>query len=155
MFYTSNYNKQPYAMYYAFGILLPFSLRKVFIISTWSGIVIFLFRVIPSVLVLLHCNCPLTVKLMSYFAFLQKLPSEVFCKRGILWFFVCEFRERAPVLQSRFTKAADLKACDFIKRRLQGRCFYCVICKILETTCFEELLPTTASVSLNIDISLG
>ena len=104
---------------------------------------------------LLYGNCPLSFKLKSYFAFLQKLPlSEVFCKEGCSQRF-CRFHERLPVLQSLFNKAMDLRACGFIEGRLQHGYFSCVSCEIFESTFFDEHLPMTASDSLNFDMLLG
>lgn len=79
--YTSNYNEQLALCHIlCTSALLPFSARKICIISTWSGFAIYLFRIIPPALALLYGNCPLAFKLRSYFAPLQKLSSEVFCK---------------------------------------------------------------------------
>ena len=70
--YTWNYLKKRHVnILFYFVLLLFFVLsQKDFIISTWSGFVICLFKVIPPVLALLHGNCPLTFKLRLYFAFL-------------------------------------------------------------------------------------
>ena len=47
---------------------------------------------------------------------------------------------------------ADLKACNFIRKRLQHRCWVlqhtCKYCKIFKNTYFEEHLQTVASVIL-------
>ena len=112
-------------------------------------------RVIPSVLALLYENCPLTFKLRSYFAFLQKLPSlEVFSKEGYSWRFH-GFRRRVPVLQSLFNKTTELRACGFKERRLQSGYFSCVIRETFVSTYFDEHLPTIPFNSLNFDILLG
>ena len=47
---------------------------------------------------------------------------------------------KTSVLESRFNKVADLKACHFIKKRLQHRCFPVNIAKILKTAFFIEHL---------------
>ena len=49
------------------------------------------------------------------------------------------------VLESLFNKHAGLQACNFIKNRLQHRCFPVDIAKFLRTTYFEEHLQTAAS----------
>ena len=51
-----------------------------------------------------------------------------------------------PVLESLFNNAADLQVCDFIKKRLQHRCFPVIIAKFFKNTYFEEHLQTAASV---------
>ena len=128
------------------SVLFRFSSQKVFIISTLSGFVIYQFRVIPTVLALIYRNCPLNFKLTSDF--------KLFCKKGCSWRFH-KFCRRVPVLQSLLNKSMGLRACGFIEGRLQHGCFCCVICKIFESTYFDEHLPTTASDSLNFDILLG
>ena len=50
------------------------------------------------------------------------------------------------MLRSLFNEVAVLQACNFIKKRLQHRCFACEYCKIFEKTYFEEHLQTAASV---------
>ena len=138
-------------MCYALTALLPFSSRKVFIILTWSELVIYLFRVIFPVLALIYGNCPLTFKLRSYFVFLQELPSfEVFCKKGCSWRFPGLHR-RVLLFQSLFNKATCHRACGFIEGRLQRECLSCTIWEIFESTYIMKHLPTTASVSLNLD----
>ena len=137
-------------MCYALTALLPFSSRKVFIILTWSELMIYLFRVNIPVLALICGNCPLTFQLRSYFVFLQELPSfEVFCKKGCSWRFP-GLHLRALLFQSLFNKATCQRACGFIEGRLQRECLSCTICEIFESTYIKEHLPTTASVSLNL-----
>ena len=41
------------------------------------------------------------------------------------------FKEKTPVLESLFNKVAGLQACDFIKKRLQHRCFPVNVTKFL------------------------
>ena len=52
---------------------------------------------------------------------------------------------KTSVLESRFNKVADLKACHFIKKRLQHRCFPVNIANFLRTPILKnsckELLP--------------
>ena len=130
--YTSNYNEQ-LALFHILctSALLLFSARKVCIISTWSGFAIYLFRIRSPALALLYGNCPLAFKLRSYFAFLQKLSSEVFCKKKC---------GRAPLLQSCFNKAGDLRPGGSVKRRLQCACLSFVICKIFESICQRQFM---------------
>ena len=44
------------------------------------------------------------------------------------------FAEKTPVLESLLNKVADLKTCNFIKRRLQHRCFPVKFAKFLRTS---------------------
>ena len=46
----------------------------------------------------------------------------MFCKNRCSYKF-CNIHWRTPVLESRFNKVADLKARNFIKKRLQHSCF--------------------------------
>ena len=48
---------------------------------------------------------------------------------------------KKPVLESHFHKVADLQACNFIKNRLQRRCF--PVAKILRNTYFTSELTFT------------
>ena len=48
------------------------------------------------------------------------------------------------MLESRFNEVAGLKICNFIKKRLQHKCFP-VKFQIFKNTYFEEHLQTTAS----------
>ena len=73
-----------FLMYFFF---LSFSSQTISVISTWSGFVIYLFRVISTVLGPLYRNCPVTFKLRSYFVLIQRLSSKVFCIRGSSWRF--------------------------------------------------------------------
>ena len=44
------------------------------------------------------------------------------------------------MLESLFNKVEDLKTCNFIKKRLQHRCFPVKFCKFLRTFFFTEHL---------------
>ena len=44
-----------------------------------------------------------------------------------------------PVLESLFNNAADLQVCDFIKKRLQQRCFPVIIAKFLRTPILKNI----------------
>ena len=60
--------------------------------------------------------------------------SQVFFKIVVLKNFAIFTRNRkTTVLESPFTKVVDLQACNFIKRRLQRRCFPVNIAKCLRT----------------------
>ena len=48
------------------------------------------------------------------------------------------------VLESRFNEVAGLKACNFIKKRFQHRCFPVKFAKIFKNIYLEEHLRTTA-----------
>ena len=54
------------------------------------------------------------------------------------------------MLESLFNKFAGLQPCNFIKKRLQDRCFPCEICEIFKKTHFEEHMGTTASEKIDV-----
>ena len=54
------------------------------------------------------------------------------------------------VLEFLFNKVADLKACNFIKKRLQYRCLPVNIAKLLKTAFVYRTSPVAASVNLNL-----
>ena len=58
------------------------------------------------------------------------------------------------MLVSLINKAADLKACNFINKRFQHRCFSVNIAKDFKNTYFEEHLQAAASVN-RITVSLN
>ena len=68
----------------------------------------------------------------------QKQPSEVFCKKGILINFAI-FTGKKPVLESPFNKITGLKACNFIKKRLQHRRFLVNIVKFLRISILQNI----------------
>ena len=79
-----------------------------------------------------------TVKFVKFLgtSFWRMYANDCFCSLFLM----------APVLKSLFNKVASLQTCNFIKRRLQHRCFSCKIWEIFKNTYFEEYLRTTASV---------
>ena len=46
---------------------------------------------------------------------------------------------KTPVLESLFTKAADLQVCNFIKKRLQHKCFPVIIEKFLRIPTLKNI----------------
>ena len=60
---------------------------------------------------------------------------------------ICKFHRKAPMLESLFNEIASLKACNFIKKKLQH-------CEIFKSTCSEEHLRTTASVYLKSKLQI-
>ena len=62
---------------------------------------------------------------------------------------LCKFYRKTPVLESIFNKVAGLKACNFIKKRLQHRCFPVKFAKFLRTPTLknicERLFPTAVN----------
>ena len=66
--------------------------------------------------------------LMNQFFDTQKQPPEAFCKKGCSWNFD-KFHRKTPVLESLFDKVAGL---NFIKKRLQRRCFPVKFAKIFQ-----------------------
>ena len=75
--------------------------------------------------------------------FLQKQPPDVYKKTSKKF---RNIHRKTPVLESYFNKIAGLKACNFIKKKLQHSCFPVNIAK-LKNIFFEEHLQTAASVS--------
>ena len=51
---------------------------------------------------------------------------------------MCKFHRKTSVLESLFNKAAGLKACNSIKKRLQHSCFPVKLAKFLKTPFFTE-----------------
>ena len=62
----------------------------------------------------------------------DKQPLEMLCKRSCSEKFG-KFHRKTIVLESYFNKVADLKACSFVKKWLQHRCFPMNIAKFLRT----------------------
>ena len=66
------------------------------------------------------------------------------------------FHRKAPVLESLFNKATSLQACNFIKKRLQLRCFPVTFAKFLRTLfllntssdCFCNVLQLTQTLDV-------
>ena len=63
----------------------------------------------------------------------------MFVKIGVLQKFH-KVHRKTPVLDSLFSKVSGLKACNFIKKRLQNSYFPVKFVKILRTTFFTERL---------------
>ena len=63
----------------------------------------------------------------------------MFLKIGVLKNFT-NFTKETPVLESLFNNTAVLKACNFIRQRLQQRCFPVNIAKFLRTAFSTEHL---------------
>ena len=61
----------------------------------------------------------------------------------------CKFYRKTPASESIFNKVAALKACNFIKKRLQHRCFPVKFAKFLRTPTLknicERLFPTAVN----------
>ena len=68
----------------------------------------------------------------------KKQPPEVFWKKGVLKLY--KFHRKASVLESLFNKG--LKAYNFIKKRLQHKCFPAKFAKPLKTLIFENIYIT-------------
>ena len=71
----------------------------------------------------------------------EKQPPEVLYKKAVLKSFAIFTGKKTPVLDSLFNKFAGMKACKFIKKRLQHRCFpvfSCEYCETFKNTYFEE-----------------
>ena len=75
----------------------------------------------------------------------QKQPPKVFHRKWHSSIF-CNISSKTAVLESLFNKAAGLQACNFVKKRLQHRCFHVNGVKFLRTPiskkiCKQLLLP--------------
>ena len=66
---------------------------------------------------------------MQYITTIRSSRSLMFFEIGVLK--ACNIHRKTPVLESIFSKAATLVACNFIKKRLQHRCFPVNIAKFL------------------------
>ena len=58
-------------------------------------------------------------------------------------------QENTCVLESLFNKVTGLQACNFVKKTLQHKCFFCECCEIFKNTYFEEHLATADSTNIN------
>ena len=88
---------------------------------------------------------------------LQKQPAVVFYKKAALENLAINYKKR-PVLESLFSKVADLQVCNVIKKRPQYRCFPVNIAKslraaILKIICERLLLPLELSCKDFVDVS--
>ena len=66
---------------------------------------------------------------MQYITTIRSSRLWMFYEIGVLK--VCNIRRKTPVLESLFSKVASLEASNFIKKRLQYRCFHVNIAKFL------------------------
>ena len=66
---------------------------------------------------------------MQYTTTIRSSRSQVFFEISVLN--VCNIHRKMPVSESLFSKVASLEACNFIKKRLQHRCFPVNIAKFL------------------------
>ena len=74
--------------------------------------------------------------LLFFFMFLQKQLQKVFYKKYSWKFHKIQY---TPVLESLFNKVASLKACSFIKKSLQRRCFPGNIANFLRTSILQNI----------------
>ena len=65
-------------------------------------------------------------------SFADVLPGKFSSSKEVL-LKISQYSEETPVLKSLFNEAAGLKAFNFIKKRLQHRCFPVNIAKFLKT----------------------
>ena len=74
-----------------------------------------------------------------FFLYKLKTSADVYrCSSKLVTF--RNNHRKTPVLESLFNKVAHLKACSFIKKRLQHRCFHVNIAKFLRTAFFIKHL---------------
>ena len=69
---------------------------------------------------------------------LHKQPPEVFCEKSCSGKF-CNIHRKAPVLESLFHKVVGLQVCNFIKQKLQHRCFLCNLAKFVRTSILKNI----------------
>ena len=81
-----------------------------------------------------HASCNLSTKLLY-----RSSRSQMFFKIGVSYEFH-NIHRKTHVLQSRWIKVADLTDCNFIKKRLQHKCFPANIAKFPRKTFFTEHL---------------
>ena len=77
-----------------------------------------------------HCHLPIYMRKQPFTDVLQNRCPYKFCNN----------HRKRPVLESLFNKVPGLQACNFIKKRLQQRCFPVNIAKFLRTASFIEHL---------------
>ena len=58
---------------------------------------------------------------MQYITTIRTSRTRMFFEIDVIK--VCNIHRKTPVLESVFSKVASMKACNFIKKRLQHRCF--------------------------------
>ena len=84
-----------------------------------------------------------------YFSFKQNFELILRSSPSQMFFKILQNSQKTPVLEPLFNKAAYLKACNFIKKRLQHRCS-CEYCEIFMNTSFYRTLPVATSGSLKV-----
>ena len=87
----------------------------------------------------------------SIYSFSRKIlfVMDIFCERNRsshlrcsmkkLFLKFCNIYRKTPVLESLFDEVAGLKTCNFIKKRLQHRCFSVNILKFLRTPILKNI----------------
>ena len=68
----------------------------------------------------------------------QKLPPEVLYEKTVLKILQYSQLCITPLLESLFNKVTGLQACNFIKRRLQHKCFHVKFAKFFRASFFTE-----------------
>ena len=71
----------------------------------------------------------------------QKLPPEVLYEKTVLKILQYSQLCITPLLESLFNKVTGLQACNFIKRRLQHKCFHVKFAKFFRASFFYRTLP--------------
>ena len=75
-----------------------------------------------------------------YKSFFKSSLLQMFIKVGVLIDFARNIHKKTPVMKPIFNKVAELKDCNFIKKRLQRKCFHVNIAKSLRTASHIEHL---------------
>ena len=73
---------------------------------------------------------------MQHITTIRSSRSQMFFEIGVLK--VWNIHRKTPVLESLFSKIASLEACNFIKKRLQHRCFPMNIAKFFRNFFFPK-----------------
>ena len=77
----------------------------------------------------------------------QKKPPKLFYKKK-MFFGISQYSQKDKCVGVSFNKIAVLKACNFIKKKLQHRCFPVNIAKFLRTAFYRTPLLAPAKLSL-------
>ena len=80
----------------------------------------------------------------NWWRFLQEAAIEVFHKKAVLK----NYGIFTTVLESLFNKVKGLQACNFIKKRLQHRCFSVNIAKFLRASILKNIATSLTIVNL-------
>ena len=72
----------------------------------------------------MSCNYDSIYRVVKYFGISRSSHLQMFLKICCFFLFFCNIHKKTPVLDLFFYKVASLRACSFIKKRLQHSFFY-------------------------------